>query len=166
MNGIRELADTEGVHLLAVDVVAARDGISEWHDEALWHRSKQEIHPRVSHVYGDQVARLLAAIRGRSSKCLVLDLDNTLWGGVIGDDGLAGIVLGQGSAVGEAHLSFQHYALELSRRGVILAVCSKNDESHRAGSLRAASRDAAAAQGFRVFHRELGGQGDQSAADC
>ena len=109
--------------------MAARDGISEWHDEALWHRSKQEIHPRVSHVYGDHVARLLAAIRGRSFKCLVLDLDNTLWGGVIGDDGLAGIVIGQGSAVGEAHLSFQRYALELSRRGVILAVCSKNDES-------------------------------------
>lgn len=127
---IRDLCDQEGVQILAIDSVAAMDGISEWHDESLWHRSKQEIHPRVSHVYGDQVARLIAAIRGRSFKCLVLDLDNTLWGGVIGDDGLAGIEIGQGSAVGEAHLAFQRYAWRLAQRGVILAVCSKNDEAN------------------------------------
>jgi FkbH-like protein len=127
---IRQAADAQGVEILALDAFACVDGIAEWHDEALWHRSKQEIHPRVSHVFGDQVGRLLAAIRGRSSKCLVLDLDNTLWGGVIGDDGMAGIALGQGNAVGEAHLAFQRYALELSRRGVILAVCSKNDEAN------------------------------------
>jgi FkbH-like protein len=127
---IRDLCDQEGVQILSIDSVAALDGISEWHDESLWHRSKQEIHPRVSHVYGDQVARLIAAIWGRSYKCLVLDLDNTLWGGVIGDDGLAGIEIGQGSAVGEAHLAFQRYALRLAQRGVILAVCSKNDEAN------------------------------------
>jgi FkbH-like protein len=127
---IRDLCDQEGVQILAIDSVAAMDGISEWHDESLWHRSKQEIHPRVSHVYGDQVARLIAAVRGRSYKCLVLDLDNTLWGGVIGDDGLAGIEIGQGSAVGEAYLAFQRYAWRLAQRGVILAVCSKNDEAN------------------------------------
>ena len=57
----------------------------------------------------------------------MLDLDNTLWGGVIGDDGLDGIVLGEGSAAGEAHLALQRYAKQLKERGVILAVCSKND---------------------------------------
>jgi FkbH-like protein len=57
----------------------------------------------------------------------VLDLDNTLWGGVVGDDGLDGIVLGEGSAAGEAHLALQHYAKQLKERGIILAVCSKND---------------------------------------
>lgn len=126
---LRERADREGVHLLEADHLAACEGVKAWFDEALWHRSKQEVHPRASHIYGEHVGRLLAAIRGRSYKCLVLDLDNTLWGGVIGDDGLSGIALGQGSAVGEAHLAVQRYALELSRRGVILAVCSKNDES-------------------------------------
>jgi FkbH-like protein len=60
----------------------------------------------------------------------VLDLDNTLWGGVIGDDGLAGIVLGQGSALGEAYATFQAYARSLSHRGIILAVCSKNEEAN------------------------------------
>ena len=74
--------------------------------------------------------RLIAARRGLSSKCLVLDLDNTLWGGVIGDDGMAGIVIGQGSALGEAFVAFQHYARDLSRRGVILAVSSKNDDAN------------------------------------
>src|SRR6185503_3868600 len=68
--------------------------------------------------------------QGRSFKCLVLDLDNTLWGGIIGDDGLEGIVLGQGSPMGEAFVAFQDYARELSRRGVILAVCSKNDDAN------------------------------------
>jgi FkbH-like protein len=78
---------------------------------------------------GDQVGRILAAIRGLSKKVLVLDLDNTLWGGVIGDDGLDGIVLGQGSATGEAYVSFQAYVKRLSERGVILAVSSKNEHA-------------------------------------
>jgi FkbH-like protein len=81
-------------------------------------------------MYGELVGRLLSAQQGRSSKCLVLDLDNTLWGGVIGDDGLEGIQLGQGSALGEAFVAFQRFARDLSSRGVILAVCSKNDEKN------------------------------------
>ena len=67
--------------------------------------------------------------QGRSRKALVLDLDNTMWGGVVGDDGLDGIVIGQGSALGEAHLDLQQYALDLGKRGIILAVCSKNDDA-------------------------------------
>ena len=127
---LRARADSAGIDLVALDDRAALAGLSAWHDPALWHRAKQEIHPQAAPLYGDLVARLLAAAQGRSSKCLVLDLDNTLWGGVIGDDGLAGIKLGQGSARGEAHLAFQHYARDLGRRGIILAVCSKNDEAN------------------------------------
>jgi len=127
---LRTLADGEGVDLLALDSRIAVDGLAAWHDPALWHRAKQEVHPSVSPVYGDLVARLLAAARGRSAKALVLDLDNTLWGGVIGDDGVEGITLGQGSALGEAFVAFQRYARDLSRRGIILAVCSKNDEAN------------------------------------
>ena len=127
---LRARADAAGVDLIALDDRAAMDGLAAWHDPALWHRAKQEIHPQVTALYGDLVSRLLAADQGRSSKCLVLDLDNTLWGGVIGDDGLAGIKLGQGSARGEAHFAFQQYARDLGRRGIILAVCSKNDEAN------------------------------------
>jgi FkbH-like protein len=127
---LRDMAEHEGVDILAVDDRAARDGIGKWHDPGLWHRSKQEIAPPAGPLYGDLVGRWLAAKQGRSFKCLVLDLDNTLWGGVIGDDGMEGIALGQGSALGEAYVAFQDYARELARRGVILAVCSKNDEAN------------------------------------
>jgi FkbH-like protein len=126
---IRTMAEQEGVDILAIDDRAVRDGIGRWHDAALWHRSKQEVSPTAGPLYGDLVGRWLAAKQGRSFKCLVLDLDNTIWGGVIGDDGLEGIALGQGSPLGEAYTAFQEYARELSRRGVILAVCSKNDEA-------------------------------------
>ena len=127
---LRALADAEGVDLVAVDAQAGRDGTAAWHDPMLWHRAKQEVHLGAATLYGDLVGRLLAARQGRSRKALVLDLDNTLWGGVIGDDGLAGIVVGQGSALGEAFLELQAYARGLTRRGVILAVCSKNDEAN------------------------------------
>jgi len=127
---LRALADRHGVDMLALDDAAREGGLSAWHDDALWCRSKQEVAPAMAPAYGDLVARLLAARGGRSYKCLVLDLDNTLWGGVIGDDGLTGIVLGQGSALGEGFTAVQDYAKDLARRGVILAVCSKNDEAN------------------------------------
>ena len=127
---LEKAADQEGVHLLSVADYALMTGLNEWYDAALWHRSKQEIHPSVAHVYGDLLVRLIAADRGLSYKCLVLDLDNTLWGGVIGDDGLQGIQLGQGSSLGEAFVAFQRYVLSLKNRGVILAVCSKNDQKN------------------------------------
>ena len=127
---LRARADANGVDLVAIDEAAARDGLRAWHDPALWHRSKQEVSPARAPSYGELVGRLIAARQGRSYKCLVLDLDNTLWGGVIGDDGMDGIVLGQGSPLGEGFTSVQEYAKDLARRGVILAVSSKNDEAN------------------------------------
>jgi FkbH-like protein len=127
---LRIMADAQGADVLAIDTAAARSGIAAWYDQMLWHRAKQEISPRVAPLYGDLLARLLTSRRGLSFKCLALDLDNTLWGGVIGDDGMDGIKLGQGSALGEAHVAFQLYCKDLSRRGVILAVCSKNDDAN------------------------------------
>jgi FkbH-like protein len=127
---LARIADEEHVDLLMLDQHVAADGIKAWHDPALWHRAKQEIATTAMPLYGDLVARLVAAHQGKSAKCLVLDLDNTLWGGVIGDDGLDGIILGQGSALGEAFVSFQSYVKTLSQRGIILAVCSKNDEAN------------------------------------
>jgi FkbH-like protein len=122
-----EAAARDGVLLLDVARSSERDGIDAWFDVGRWLQGKLEIAPQAAPLYGDLLARILAAQRGLSKKCLVLDLDNTLWGGVIGDDGRDGIVLGEGSAVGEAHLALQRYAKQLKERGVILAVCSKND---------------------------------------
>ena len=162
--GIRTLADQYRVNVVAVDQKAQQDGISSWYSPMLWYQSKQEIHPHYAPLYGDLLGRMLAAERGRSCKCLVLDLDNTLWGGVIGDDGLEGIHLGQNSAVGEAYASFQEYVLRLSSRGIILAVCSKNDEvnalapfeEQHPGMILSRRR-------YCLFCRELAGQGKQPA---
>ena len=125
---LRDLADAQKVDLLDINSWAAMEGLKEWHDPVLWHKAKQEVSPVAGPMYGELVGRLLAAQQGRSFKCLVLDLDHTLWGGVIGDDGLEGIKLGQGSGVGESFAAFQRFARDLASRGVILAVCSKNDE--------------------------------------
>ncbi|HLG87699.1 MAG TPA: HAD-IIIC family phosphatase [Alphaproteobacteria bacterium] len=126
-DAISEAAAADGVLIVDAARWSARDGLDSWFDIARWLQAKQEIAPQVAPLYGDLVVRILAAERGLSRKCLVLDLDNTLWGGTAGDDGLEGIVLGQGSAAGEAHLALQLYAKQLRERGVILAVCSKND---------------------------------------
>jgi FkbH-like protein len=120
-------AAQDGVLLLDVARCSERDGIDAWFDAGRWYQGKLEIAPEAAILYGDMVARIVAAQRGLSKKCLVFDLDNTLWGGVIGDDGPEGIVLGEGSAAGEAHLALQRYAKQLKERGVILAICSKND---------------------------------------
>ena len=124
---VADAAAQDGVLLLDVARASARDGIDAWFDVARWLQGKIEIAPQSAQRYGDMVARIIGAQRGSSRKCLVLDLDNTLWGGVIGDDGVEGVVLGEGSALGEAHLALQRYAKTLNERGVILAVCSKND---------------------------------------
>ena len=76
-----------------------------------------------------RVIDIIAAIRGTFKKCLILDLDNTLWGGVIGDDGMEKIRLGHGLGIGKAFTEFQEWIKKLQQRGIILAVCSKNTES-------------------------------------
>ena len=124
---LSKAATLDSVLLLDVARASERDGIDAWFDTGSWLQGKLEIAPEAATLYGEMVARVVAAQRGLSKKCLVFDLDNTLWGGVIGDNELEGIVLGEGSAAGEAHLALQRYAKQLKERGVILAVCSKND---------------------------------------
>lgn len=112
-----------------VDHLAAASGRWEWGDERFYHHAKLPCSPEHLVDYAHSLASLILAQLGLGRKCLVLDLDNTLWGGVIGDDGLGGIRLGQGDAESEAFVAFQRYARALRDRGVILAVCSKNTES-------------------------------------
>jgi len=114
--------------LLDVGGLAETVGLSGWHDANLWNIGKIPFANCFLPIYADLACRLIAALRGKSRRCLVLDLDNTLWGGVIGDDGLEGIVLGQGDPQGEAHLEIQRTALALRERGIVLAVSSKNND--------------------------------------
>lgn len=76
-----------------------------------------------------RVVDIISALRGQVKKCLILDLDNTLWGGVIGDDGLEGIQLGHGLGIGKAFSEFQQWVKKLRQRGIIICVASKNDEA-------------------------------------
>jgi FkbH-like protein len=114
---------------LVVDTafLASTVGLNAWNDARGWFKAKLPTSLDATPFYADSICRLLGSARGKARKCLVLDLDNTLWGGVVGDDGVDGIVLGQNSVVGEAHVALQRYLLDLRRRGVVLAVCSKND---------------------------------------
>jgi FkbH-like protein len=127
---IAALAEQSGGYLLDAAALAERAGLDAWFDPVQWAAHKIAFAGRWNAAYGDMLGRLLGAIRGKARKCLVLDLDNTCWGGVIGDDGLEGIKIGQGSATGEAFLAVQQMALDLYGRGVILAVSSKNDDAN------------------------------------
>ena len=75
-----------------------------------------------------RVMDIICAIKGQFKKCLILDLDNTLWGGIIGDDGLEGIQLGHGLGIGKAFTEFQMWVKKLKQRGIIICVASKNNE--------------------------------------
>ena len=75
-----------------------------------------------------RILDILCALRGRFKKCLILDLDNTIWGGVVGDDGMEGIQLGHGLGIGKVFTEFQMWIKKLKDRGIILCICSKNDE--------------------------------------
>jgi FkbH-like protein len=127
----RELSGSvvaSGDVLLDVAGLAETVGLADWHNPQLWNLGKFSFSDELIPLYGDHVARTIAAIRGKSAKVLVLDLDNTVWGGVIGDDGLKGIKIAQGDARGEAHLAVQRLALDLRQRGIVLAVSSKNTD--------------------------------------
>jgi len=114
--------------LLDVAALAESVGLANWHSASAWNLAKFQFSEACVPLYADYVCRTIAAMRGKSRRCLVLDLDNTLWGGVIGDDGLAGIQIAQGDATGEAFLDFQRYLLTLRNAGVVLAVSSKNND--------------------------------------
>ena len=127
----RELAAftlKSGDVLFDVAALAETVGLADWHNAQLWNMGKIAVSDELIPLYADHIGRIVAALRGKSRKALILDLDNTVWGGVIGDDGLDGIQIAQGDACGEAHLAVQRLALELRERGIVLAVCSKNTD--------------------------------------
>jgi FkbH-like protein len=124
---VRRVATSDSI-LFDVNTLAQTVGLANWHSPSQWNLAKYPFADTYLPLYAEHVGRLLGAARGKSRRVLILDLDNTLWGGVIGDDLLEGIRIAQGDAVGEAHLSVQKMALALRERGVVLAVSSKNND--------------------------------------
>ncbi len=114
--------------LLDVAGLAETVGLENWHSPREWNMAKLPFAQIFLPLFADHVCRIIGALRGKSRRCLVLDLDNTIWGGVIGDDGLSGIQLAEGDPVGEAYRDFQRYILSLREHGVVLAISSKNED--------------------------------------
>ena len=118
--------DVRGVYFLDYDGLVARHGRQQWGDERKWLTVRLPIAaPNLVHMAREWM-RFLAPLAGRSAKIVAVDLDNTLWGGVIGEDGLSGIQVGP-EYPGAAFQELQRALLDLSRRGILLAICSKNN---------------------------------------
>lgn len=102
-------------------------GISEWNNSLYWHMYKYAMCMDAIPYVAKSVADIIKAIYGKNKKVLVLDLDNTIWGGIVGDDGVEGIAIGPEVPMGEAYAEFQAYCKALKDIGIVLAVNSKNE---------------------------------------
>ena len=119
-----------------VDYLAACYGLEDWSNPLYWHMYKYSLCLDAIPGLAKSVADIIKSIYGKNKKLLVCDLDNTLWGGVVGDDGVEGIQIGPEVPVGQIYSEFQQYVRELKTIGVLLAVNSKNDESNALDGLR------------------------------
>ncbi len=117
-----------GTGFLDLWSVATRVGVENWTEPRGYVLGRFGFDMRHLPAYALELERAWRGMTGTSRRALILDLDNTLWGGIIGDDGLEGIALGPGSARGEAFLRLNTYLDALRQRGIVLAICSKNDE--------------------------------------
>lgn len=122
------LADLPNVHVLDSDSWLRSDTILS-HMPKMWFAAKVPYGNAVFQAAATNIGAAVTGLAGRSRRLLVVDLDNTLWGGVIGETGWQGIVLGGHHHVGEAYAAFQAALKALSNRGIQLAIVSKNDES-------------------------------------
>lgn len=123
----RALIDHAPSHVAILDTASVQRTAAEWDDPAMWYNFQQHPTTKALPALAELHAAHLRAILGLTRKVLIVDLDNTLWKGVIGEDGLDGIGIGPGSPAGEAHMHLQGYMAELKSRGILLAVCSKNN---------------------------------------
>jgi FkbH-like protein len=139
-----------GVAIFDLEQAASIYGKQRWNDPVLWHAARQYPAADAVPFLTKRLTALLRALFGLTAKCVVLDLDNTLWGGVIGEDGLNGIRLG-GGAEGEAYAAFQTYLKSLQKRGILLAVCSKNNPEDARAVFREHPETVLKLEDFSIF---------------
>ncbi len=126
---LMELAsNTKNAFLIDLSTIQNTYGRETVHDDKLYYIAKMPLSTNILPEVSKQVLDVIKALNGKFKKCAILDLDNTLWGGVIGDDGLKSIQIGE-LGLGHAFSEFQMWLKELKNRGIILAVCSKNNEN-------------------------------------
>ena len=115
------------VDLIDIENLIIKNNQTKWNDNKIYNLTKQPYSMNTLPFLAKNICSIASGILGLSKKVVILDLDNTIWGGVIGDDGIDGILLGEETSEGQAYSNFQHYLKNLSRKGIILCVCSKND---------------------------------------
>lgn len=120
--------ESKNVRIVDLDALQTRVGRNTFADPKLYYIGKIPISMEILPQAAKAVVDIIQSLRGCGKKCVILDLDNTLWGGVIGDDGISGIQIGE-LGLGHAFSDFQAWLKELKNRGILLAVCSKNNES-------------------------------------
>jgi len=119
-------SEFNGVYVLDYDGLVSRHGRMHWSDEKKWLTVRLPISANYLGQLAHEWLRFLAPLSGRIAKALVVDLDNTLWGGIIGEDGMAGIRIGA-EYPGAHYQALQRTLLDIARRGILLAICSKNN---------------------------------------
>lgn len=124
---LMEISGLVNVYIVDYAYVMAHVGYAQGFDHRYWYSAKAPISRYALLPFGIEYARYFRAITGKTKKCLILDCDNTLWGGIVGEEGMNGIQLGP-DYPGSAYQAFQNEIMNLHDRGVILALCSKNNE--------------------------------------
>lgn len=122
-------ANKEQFFLVDWNMLAAHLGAFETYDHRFWHTSRSPFKRGFLSVYGAEIAKVAAALKGNNKKVLALDCDNTLWGGIVGEDGLSGIKLDPYEYPGNIYYAFQRNVLNLMSRGVMIVLNSKNNET-------------------------------------
>lgn len=125
----------DGFFINDINWQAADFGLEKWHDTFCWYMYKYALSLDAIPTLAFNVSNIIKSIFGKNKKALALDLDNTLWGGIVGDDGLENLELGEETAVGQAYREFQQYLKNLQKQGVLLNIISKNEEAAAKGGL-------------------------------
>lgn len=136
MEFYRYAQEHEDFYICDIQYISADYGLKEWADPFYYHMYKYALNVNAIPYLAFQVANIIKSVFGKNKKGFVLDLDNTLWGGVVGDDGAENIVLGPEESEGRAYLEFQKYLKEHLQLGVILSVDSKNDMENALAGLQ------------------------------
>jgi len=125
--GLKEIAHhSPGVYVIDVSGLIARFGKSRWYDERKWNLARLPLSADAVPQLALEYMKFVHVLSGKVSKVIAVDLDNTLWGGIIGEDGMEGIHVGPASR-GEAYHALQRVLLDCYHRGIVLAICSKNN---------------------------------------
>ncbi len=140
LNGMNEkfyqyAREHEGFYINDINYMAAAYGIDKWSDPFYWHMYKYAMCMQAIPEFAHNLANIIKAVFGKNRKSLVLDLDNTLWGGIVGDDGVENLEIGQETSLGQVYAEFQGYIKAQKDIGVMLNVDSKNEYENAVAGL-------------------------------